>query len=62
MFADEADEDEDGREAGPKLGHGPGTRFNLVSRNVLMKRSVVAALCKTHDRDNRSFGLYIVFV
>ena len=41
MFADEADEDEDGREAGPKLGHGPDTRFNLVSRNVLIEWSRV---------------------
>ena len=33
-----ADEDEDGRGDVPKLGHGPDTRFNLVSRNVLMER------------------------
>ena len=39
-----ADEDEDGRGAVPKLGqvgHGPGTRFNLVSRNVLIEWSRV---------------------
>ena len=57
-----ADEDEDGRGAVPKLRHGPDTRFNLVSRNVLIERSGVDGVEFSSDQDSDNLHTDMVFL